>query len=92
MKKLSPSNFLASELKNLKLRVVSQRHEMGRYLIAVAGCIFDPAQPDQLKSSLKRGKKGGGNEEERGGERRGGCRCMLCFYFTSFNASYICFF
>ena len=61
---LSPSIFLAPAVLHLP--------NQGRYLIAVAGCIFDPAQPDQLKSSLKRGKKGGGNEGERGGERGGG--------------------
>ena len=55
----------------------------GRYLISMAGCIFDPAQPDQLKINTKRGKKREGKERERKEEKGRGRRGLVHFIFTS---------
>jgi hypothetical protein len=52
----------------------------GRYLISMAGCIFDPAQ---LKINTKRGKKREGKERERKEEKGRGCRGLVHFIFTS---------
>jgi len=49
----------------------------------MAGCIFDPAQPDQLKINTKRGKKREGKERERKEEKGRGRRGLVHFIFTS---------
>ena len=61
----------------------SNNKKIGRYLISVAGCIFDPAQPDQLKINTKEEKKREGKGKRKKRRKRDIIAEDSPFHFTS---------